>query len=226
MFGGNAKVPLVIWSVIGRGWGSAAQHSQALHGLFMHIPGIRLVMPSTPYDTKGLFLESVKDDNSVIIMEHRWLFKRKGYVPEKMYRIPFGKGIIRRHGKDVTIAGVSQIIIEAQKVAEELSKEGIEVEVLDFRTLKPLDVDLLLESVSKTGRLILVDDGWKFGGITAEVSAIVSEKGFDYLKSPILRVASLDIPTPAGYTLEEAFYPNGNNIKKAIFEVLNFKKGD
>ena len=226
MFGGNVKVPLVVWCVIGRGWGSAAQHSQALQGLFMHVPGIRLVMPSTPYDAKGLFLESLKDDNPVIIMEHRWIFNRKGYVPEKMYRIPFGKGVIRRSGKDVTIAGVSQMIVEAQKVADELSNEGIDIEVLDFRTLKPLDIDLLLQSVAKTGRLILVDDGWKFGGITAEISAIVSERGFDYLQSPILRVACLDVPTPAGYTLEEAFYPNGADIKEAVFKVMNYKKGE
>lgn len=220
MFGGNGKVPMVVWSCIGRGWGSAAQHSQALQGLFMHVPGLRLVMPSTPYDTKGLLLESIADDNPVIFIEHRWLFKRRGFVPEKMYRIPLGKGAIRRKGNDVTIAGVSQMIIEAQAAAEELAKEGIEAEVLDFRTLKPLDKQLLLESVAKTGRLVLVDNGWKFGGITAEIAAIVAEEGFDLLRAPVRRVACPDIPTPAGYTLEAAFYPGVNQIKDAVHDVI------
>lgn len=220
MFGGNGKVPMVVWSCIGRGWGSAAQHSQALQGLFMHVPGLRLVMPSTPYDTKGLLLESIADDNPVIFIEHRWLFKRRGYVPENMYRIPLGQGAIRRKGNDVTIAGVSQMIIEAQAAAEELAQEGIEAEVLDFRTLKPLDKKLLLESVSKTGRLVLVDNGWKTGGITAEIAAIVVEEGFDLLRAPVRRVACPDVPTPAGYTLEAAFYPGVNHIKDAVRDVI------
>lgn len=222
MFGGSGSVPMVVWSCIGRGWGSAAQHSQALQGLFMHVPGLRLVMPSTPYDTKGLLLESIAEDNPVIFMEHRWLFKRRGYVPEKMYRIPLGRGVIRREGRDVTIAGVSQMIIEAQAAAEDLSGEGIEAEVLDFRTLKPLDKDLLMESVAKTGRLVLVDNGWKCGGITAEIAAIVAEEGFNLLRAPVRRVACPDIPTPAGYTLEAAFYPGVNHIKEAVRDVLKF----
>lgn len=222
MFGGHGKVPMVVWACIGRGWGSAAQHSQALQGLFMHIPGLRLVMPSTPYDAKGLVLQSVADDNPVIILEHRWLFKRRGYVPEKMYRLPFGKGAIRRQGSDVTIAGVSHMIVEAQQAAEELSKEGIEAEVLDFRTLKPLDKDLLLESVGKTNRLVLVDNGWKTAGVTAEIAAIVAEEGFDLLRAPIRRVCCPDVPTPAGYTLEAAFYPGSLQIKDAVNDVLKF----
>lgn len=222
MFGGHGKVPIVVWTVIGRGWGSAAQHSQALQGLFMHIPGLRLVMPSTPYDAKGLLLESIADDNPVIFLEHRWLFKRRGYVPEKMYRLPFGKGAIRRNGKDVTIAGVSQMIIEAEVAAEELAKEGIDVEVLDFRTLKPLDTDLLMESVGRTGRLVLVDNGWKYGGITAEIAAIAVEEGFDLLRAPVRRVACHNVPTPAGYTLEAAFYPGVKEIKEAIHDVLKY----
>ncbi len=222
MFGGHGRVPLVVWSVIARGWGSAAQHSQTLQGLFMHIPGLRLLMPSNPYDAKGLLLESVADDNPVIIFEHRWLFKRRGYVPEKMYRLPFGKGAICRHGRDVTIAGVSHMIIEAQVAADELAKEGIEAEVLDFRTLKPLDKSLLLESVSRTGHLVLVDNGWKCGGITAEIAAIVAEEGFDLLRAPVRRVACPDVPTPAGYTLEAAFYPGTAQIKDAVKDVLKY----
>lgn len=220
MFGGRGHVPLVVWSVIGRGWGSAAQHSQALQGLFMHVPGLRLVLPSTAYDTKGLLLESIADDNPVIFMEHRWLFRQQGYVPEEMYRIPLGKGIIRRTGKDVTIAGVSHMIIEAQQAAADLATEGIEAEVLDLRTLKPLDQELLFSSVAKTGRLVLVDTGWKTGGVLAELAALVAEEGFDLLKAPIRRVACPDVPTPAGYSLEAAFYPGPAQIKEAVKNVL------
>lgn len=216
MFGGHGKVPLVVWSVIGRGWGSAAQHSQVPHSFFMHVPGLRLVMPSTAYDAKGLLLEGVADDNPVIIIEHRWLLRHKGYVPEKMYRIPFGKGVIRRHGSDVTIAGVSQMIIEAQTAAAELEKQGISAEIIDFRTLKPWDKEMLFSSLEKTGRLVLVDNGWKCGGATAEIAATVVEEAFSYLRAPIKRVSCPDLPTPAGYTLEQAYYPDATDIVKAV----------
>ncbi|HWR39791.1 MAG TPA: transketolase C-terminal domain-containing protein [Patescibacteria group bacterium] len=221
MFGGHGQVPLVIWAVIGRGWGSGAQHSQALQGFFMHIPGLRLVMPSTAYDAKGLLLESIADDNPVIILEHRWLLKRRGYVPKEMYRIPFGKGIVRRTGSHVTIAGVSQMIVEAQQAAEELAKAGIEAEVLDFRTLKPLDKELLFHSLAKTGRLVLVDNGWKTAGITAEICALIVEEGLDLLRAPVKRVTCPDIPTPAGYTLEAAFYPGQKQIQEAVQQLMN-----
>jgi len=220
MFGGHGKVPLVVWACTGRGWGSAAQHSQALQGLFMHIPGLRLVMPGTPYDAKGLLLQSVADDNPVIIIEHRWLFKQSGPVPEKIYRLPLGKGAVRRRGKDVTVAGVSHMILEAQAAARDLAKEGIEVEIIDFRTLKPLDKDLLLESVGRTGRLVLVDNGWKCGGVTAEIAAVVAEEGFDLLRAPVRRVTCLDVPAPAGYTLEAYFYPGAEQIKDAVYDVI------
>lgn len=224
MFGGHGKVPLVIWAVIGRGWGSGAQHSQALQGIFMHVPGLKLVMPSTAYDTKGLLLQSIADDNPVIVIEHRWLLRRRGYVPENLYRIPFGKGMIRRVGKDVTIAGVSQMIVEAQQAAEELQREGIEAEVLDFRTLKPLDKELLFKSIGKTKRLILVDNGWRCGGVTSEICALIAEEAFDLLCAPIKRVTCPDVPTPAGYTLEAAFYPGHQQIAEAVRELLNTKK--
>ncbi len=220
MFGGNGKVPLVIWTPVGRGWGTAAQHSQALQGLFMHVPGLRLVMPSTPYDAKGLIISSIIDDNPVVIIDHRWLFKHTGYVPEKLYSIPFGQGIIRRAGKDITIVGVSYMIIEALRAADELQKESIDVEVIDLRTLKPLDENILLESVKKTGRLLVVDTGWKTGGITAEIAAIVAEKGFGYLKRPIKRVACPDVPTPASYVLEAKFYPGVADIITSVKELI------
>ncbi|UCB56925.1 MAG: alpha-ketoacid dehydrogenase subunit beta [Candidatus Omnitrophota bacterium] len=223
MFGGKTNVPLVIWAAIGRGWGSGAQHSQSLQGLFMHIPGLKLVMPSTPYDAKGLLVSSVLDENPVIILEHRWLLKHTGYAPDNLYSIPFGKGVIRKSGRDLTIVGASYMIIEAQRAAEELEKKGVSVEVIDLRSLKPLDEELILSSVKKTGRLLIVDTGWKTGGVSAEIAAVVAEKGLNYLKEPIKRLSSPDVPTPAGYVLEKKFYPEANEIIKAATELAGEK---
>ena len=206
MFGGAVNVPLVIWACIGRGWGSAAQHSQALQGLFMHIPGLKLVMPATCYDAKGLMLSSIADNNPVIILEHRFNFRHKGFVPKEPYRVSIGKGIMRKPGKDITIIAASYMVTEAYNAALKLAKDGIDAEVIDLRTLRPLDEELILTSVKKTGRVVVADTGWKTGGITAEISALIVEKGFAFLKAPVLRVACPDVPTPAGYTLEEAFY--------------------
>lgn len=220
MFGGNANVPLLIWAPVGRGWGTAAQHSQALQGLFMHIPGLKLIMPSTPYDVKGLILSSIKDNNPVVIIDHRWLFKHTGFVPEDIYCIPFGKGVLRKQGKDVTVVAVSYMVIEALRAAEELQKEGIDVEVVDLRTLKPLDEKIILDSIKKTGRLLVLDTGWKTGGISAEIVSLVCEKGFNFLKKPPSRIASPDVPTPATYILEAKFYPKAQDIIKEIKELL------
>jgi len=221
MFGGAVNVPLVIWACIGRGWGSAAQHSQALQGLFMHIPGLKLVMPATCHDAKGLMLSAIADNNPVILLEHRLNFRHKGFVQEERYRVPIGKGIIRKQGKDISIIAASYMVTEAYNAALELAKEGIDAEVVDLRTLRPLDEKLILTSVEKTGRVVLADTGWKTGGITAEVSALIVEKGFAFLKAPILRVACQDVPTPAGYTLEEAFYAG---IPEIIAAVRNLMK--
>jgi pyruvate dehydrogenase E1 component beta subunit len=220
MFGGAVNIPIVLWACIGRGWGSAAQHSQALQGLFMHIPGLKLIMPSTCYDAKGLMLSAIADNNPVLIIEHRLNFRHKGFVPETPYRVPIGKGIIRRQGEDITFVAISHMVTEAYKAAEGLSKEGIEAEVIDLRTLRPLDEEMILRSVSKTGKLLIADTGWKTGGITAEISAVVAEKGFEFLKAPIRRVACPDVPTPSGYTLEEAFYVGSNDILTAAREIL------
>ncbi len=217
MFGGAACVPLVFWACIGRGWGSAAQHSQALQGLFMHVPGLKLIMPSTCYDAKGLMLAAIKDNNPVLILEHRMNFKQMGIVPEEPYTVPIGKGVIRRRGSDATVVAVSHLVSDAYVAAQELAiEEGIEAEVLDPRTLRPLDEELVLSSVAKTGRLVVADTGWKTGGVTAEISAMVAEKGFASLKAPVQRVANPDLPTPAGYTLEQAYYIGKEHIKNAI----------
>lgn len=220
MFGGNAKVPLVILAVIGRGWGSAAQHSQALHGLFMHVPGLKLVMPSTAYDAKGLLISSIADNNPVIYIKHRWLFKHSGFVPEELYSIPFGKGIVRRQGKDITIVGISYMVIEALRAAEKLQENGCDAEIIDLRTLKPLDEDIILNSVRKTGRLVIADTDWVTGGVASEIAAVVAEKGFQYLKAPIKRIGWPDVPTPSSYILEQAFYPGVEEIINAVKEIV------
>lgn len=221
MFAGQVCVPLVIWACIGRGWGSAAQHSQALQGLFMHIPGLKLVMPSTCYDAKGLMLSAIKDNNPVVIIDHRMNFRQMGMVPETMYTIPFGRGVVRRQGTDATIVAVSHLGTETLMAAAELSQtHGIEVEVIDPRTLVPLDEELILASVAKTGRFMAVDTGWKTGGVTAELCALVAEKGFHSLRAPVQRVAAPDLPTPSGYTLEQAYYLDKENIKDAILRLV------
>ena len=222
MFGGAVNVPLVLWACIGRGWGSAAQHSQALQGLFSHVPGLKLIMPCTCFDAKGLMIAAIKDNNPVLIIDHRFNFKQKGMVPEHMYTVPIGKGIIRRPGKDVTVVAVSHLVVDAFYASEELAEQGIDVEVIDPRTLRPLDEDIILDSVAKTGRLVITDTGWKTGGVTAEIAAIVAEKAFSFLKTPIERVASPDVPTPAGHTLEEAFYIGKTDIKDAILKTINY----
>lgn len=223
MFGGAVNVPMVVWACIGRGWGSAAQHSQALQGLFMHVPGLKLVMPSTCYDAKGLMLSAIADDNPVIIFEHRYNFKYKGLVPEPVYRVPLGKGVVRRPGKDVTLVAVSYMAIEAYKAAEELAKDGMDAEVIDPRTLRPLDEEIILTSVKKTGRLVVADTGWRTGGVCAEIMALVAEKGFASLKAPVRRVTSPNVPTPAGYTLEEAFYTGMPEIVAAARELVEWQ---
>jgi pyruvate dehydrogenase E1 component beta subunit len=223
MFGGCVSVPVVIWAVVGRGWGGAAQHTQSLQGLFNHVPGLRLVMPSRPYDAKGLLITSIADNNPVIIIEHRWLFRQSGYVPEGLYSIPFGRGVIRRPGKDITIVAVSYMVVEALAAAQELARQGIGVEVIDPRTLRPLDEEIILDSVKKTGKLLIADTGWKTGGVSAEIAALVSEKGFDYLKAPIRRIASPDIPTPASDVLEAKFYPDKSDIVSGCMEMMGKK---
>ncbi|EFK08362.1 putative acetoin:2,6-dichlorophenolindophenol oxidoreductase subunit beta [delta proteobacterium NaphS2] len=224
MFGGAVNVPLVVWACIGRGWGSAAQHSQALQGLFFHVPGLKLIMPSTCFDAKGLLLAAIKDNNPVLIIDHRFNFKQNGLVPEKMYTLPIGKGQIRRTGKDVTVVAVSHLVVEAFQAAEELAAQGVETEVIDPRTLRPLDEALILQSVCKTGRVVIADTGWKTGGVTAEIAAMIAQKAFSSLKAPIERVASPDVPTPAGFTLEEAFYFGKKKIKQAILKAMNYNQ--
>jgi pyruvate dehydrogenase E1 component beta subunit len=216
MFGGQLSVPITIWGIINRGGEQAAQHSQALQAMFTHIPGLKVVMPSTPYDAKGLLVASIEDDNPVVYIDERWLYEFIGEVPEEIYSVPIGKGIVRREGGDVTIVATSYMVHETMKAAESLEKEGVDAEVIDLRSLKPLDKDLVFESVKKTGRLVIADGGWKTCGIAAEISALVSENIFGYLKAPIMRVSLPDTPAPASSILEEAYYPKAKNIISTV----------
>lgn len=225
MFGGKARVPLVIRTAGGGGTGAAAQHSQSLEALVTHIPGLKVVMPSCPYDAKGLLISSIDDDNPVIFIEHKLLYKNKKYVqnvPRQMYRIPLGKGDIKRRGSDISIAATSYMVQKSLEAAENLSHEkGIECEVIDIRTLRPLDIDIILDSIKKTGRLLCVEEAPIFGGFMGEVSAQVSEKGFDLLDAPVVRVAGRNCPVPYSPVLEKAMIPGASRIEKGILNLLN-----
>src|SRR3989338_7630639 len=206
MDNGQSSVPMVIWAAIGRGWGSGPQHSQAIQGLLLGVPGLKIVMPSTPFDAKGLMAAAILDNNPVIIIEHRWLMKQSGVVPKEDYAISFGKGIYRRRGKDLTIVGTSHAIHLALSAANQLAQEkNIQADVIDLRTIQPLDENIIFESLAETGRLMVVDTGWAKGGVCAEVGCLIAEKGFHYLKAPIKRVGLPDCHSPAGYDLEQ-FY--------------------
>ncbi len=220
MFGGKLSVPLVVRSIIGRGWGSAAQHSQSLHSLFAHIPGLKVVMPSTPYDAKGLLRSSVYDGNPVIFIEHRWLYEQMGHVPEEPYTVEIGKGVVRRPGRDVTVVAISQMVCESIKAAEVLMGEGVDCEVIDLRTIRPLDTPLIIESVKKTGRLVVADTGWKECGAGSEIITRVVEEAFERLKAPAQRVNLPEVPTPASPVLEKAYYPGAAHIVSAIKKTL------
>lgn len=219
MDNGQTKVPMVVWAAIGRGWGSGAQHSQAIQGLLLGVPGLKIVMPSTPYDAKGLLLSAIADNNPVLVFEHRWLMKKDGVVPEGIYRVPLGKGVYRRRGTDVTIVGASHALELALQAANKLGAEGINAEVIDLRSIKPLDEEIIAESLQKTGRLLVVDTGWAMGGVCAEIGCLAAEKWFDYLKGPVRRIGLPDSPHPAGYTLEQFYYPDVPRIAQTLREM-------
>jgi len=225
MCGGKSSVPAVVWAIVNRGSEQAAQHSQAFHALFSHIPGLKVVMPSSACDAKGLMIAAIKDDNPVIFIDDRWLYSHEDYVPEEMYETEIGKGIIRRKGSDITLVTISYMVHESMKAAEELKKDGIDVEVIDLRSAKPVDEGLVLESVRKTGRACIADGGWKTCGISAEVSALISEKGFHYLKAPVKRVTLPDAPAPASRSLEEAYYPRSDDIVEAVKGLISETDG-
>lgn len=220
MFGAKAKVPLVIRLLIGRGWGQGTQHSQSLHAWFAHIPGLKVVMPATAADAKGLLISAIEDDNPVIFIEHRWLHNVKGLVPTGVTREPIGKARVVREGTDVTLVGVSYMTLEAIRAADYLAEEGISAEVVDLRSVRPLDRETILASVRKTGRLVMADTGWATAGISAEILAIASEDAFDSLKAAPVRLTLPDCPIPSTPGLANECYPHANDVAAAACRML------
>jgi pyruvate/2-oxoglutarate/acetoin dehydrogenase E1 component len=220
MSGGKAKIPLVIRTQEGGGRSNAAQHSQSLEALFYHIPGLKIVMPSTPHDARGLLKTAIRDDNPVMFIEHKLLYATKGFVLDEEYLIPFGQADIKRKGKDVTVVAISYMVTKALKAADRLAGEGIEVEVIDPRTLVPLDLETLLQSVRRTNRVVVVHEGCRRGGIGAEIASQIQEEVFDYLDAPIQRVGALNVPIPYSEPLENAVIPGEEDIIKAVKKVL------
>ncbi len=220
MFGGKATLPFVLRTECGAGMGAAAQHSQCLESWFMHVPGLKVVIPSTPYDAKGLLITAIRDNNPVVFIEHKMLYGTEGEVPEEEYTIPFGKADIKHAGTDVTVVATLAMVPKALAVAQELAKEGISVEVVDPRTLTPLDEDTILESVKKTHRLVIVTEEVGHAGSSAEIAARVAEKAFDYLDAGIRRVTAPFSPVPFSPALESLFIPSEARIMEAVRAVL------
>ena len=223
---GQVKAPLVVRVIVGRGWGQGYQHSKSLHSYFAHIPGLKVILPTTPRDAKGLLTAAIRDDNPVICIEHRWLYWAVEDVPEEPFTIPIGEGRILRSGKDVTVVGTSWMNIEALKAAEVLEREGVSVEIVDPRTIAPFDDTLAVESVNKTGHCIVADNDWADCGFGAEVAARVSEKCFGRLKSPVKRISFAPTPCPTVRCLENEFYPNAVQIIRAVERKLGLKEID
>ncbi|MGD9249491.1 MAG: alpha-ketoacid dehydrogenase subunit beta [Desulfobacteraceae bacterium] len=220
MFGGKAEIPMVMRTACGAGIGAAAQHSQCLEALFMHLPGLKVVMPSTPYDAKGLLIEAIRDDNPVVFLEHKVLYAMEGEVPEGEYTIPFGQAEIKREGSDVTVVATAKMVHTALGAAEKLDRDGISVEVVDPRTLYPLDMETIVASVEKTHRLVILHEEVKFAGSGAEIAAQVAEEAFDYLDAPILRVAAPYCPVPFSPPLEKAYIPSEEELMAAVEKVM------
>ena len=220
MFGGKAHLPMVMRTEEGAGMGAAAQHSQCLEAWFMHVPGLKVVIPSTPYDAKGLLISAMRDDNPIVFIEHKMLYGLEGEVPEEAYTVPFGKADIKRSGRDVTIVATLSMVHKALNAAQELEKDGISAEVIDPRTLTPFDEDTILESVKKTHRLVVVTEEVGHAGSSAEIAARVADKAFDYLDAGIKRVTAPFTPVPFSPPLEQAFIPNEAKIIAAVHEVV------
>jgi len=220
MFGGQMKVPIVLRLLVGRGWGQGPQHSQNFQALFAHVPGLKVVLSSTPYDAKGLLISSIEDDDPVIFIEHRWLHGIVGPVPEKMYRIPLGKSRVIRKGRDVTIIASSYMTIESIKASVLLKECGLDAEVLDLRTIKPLDEHAILSSIKKTGRLVAVDGAWRSFGVSAEILSLAVEKCYKYLKCAPRRITFPDASTPTSWALANHYYPKAEDIVRAVKEMF------
>jgi pyruvate dehydrogenase E1 component beta subunit len=220
MFGGQVSCPLVVRTPFGAGVNIASHHSQSLESWFMHVPGLYVAVPSSPYDAKGLLKTAIRGSNPVFFCEHKLLYPIEGEVPEHEYLLPFGKADLKKEGADVTLVAISYMVHKALNAAALLQKEGIDVEVVDPRTLTPLDKATITGSVKKTGRLVIVSEDCRTGGVSAEIAALVAEEALDYLDAPIKRVASPDTPIPFSPPLEQFIIPNEQSIIKAVKEVV------
>ncbi|MCM2980058.1 alpha-ketoacid dehydrogenase subunit beta [Niallia circulans] len=221
MFGGKARVPLTIRTNHGAGASAAAQHSQTLYGMFTAIPGLKVVVPSNPYDAKGLLLSAIEDDDLVVFFEDKTLYSMKGEVPEGYYTIPLGKAEVKRMGTDLTIVAIGKMVHVAMEAAEILASKGVEVEVIDPRSLSPLEEEPILESVEKTGRLIIVDEANPRCSVAADIAALVANKGFDYLDAPIKTITAPHTPVPFATNLEQLYIPNAEKVINTAYELIN-----
>ncbi|MFQ6075664.1 MAG: alpha-ketoacid dehydrogenase subunit beta [Candidatus Bathyarchaeia archaeon] len=212
MLGGRVRIPITMRAIFGAGTSSGSTHSETLYSLFAHMPGLKVVVPSTPYDAKGLLISSVRDDDPKVFFEHRLLYQTRGPVPEEAYAIPLGEADVKRRGRDVTVVAAGLMVPRALEAAERLGEEGISVEVVDPRTVVPLDRETILSSVEKTGRLVVVDEDYERCGFTAEVVAVVADEGFDHLSAPIKRVATPNVPIPYNPRLESYVIPGVERI--------------
>lgn len=221
MTGGQAKVPLTIRTTLGAGRSAAGHHSQSLHAWFCHIPGLKVAIPSTPYDAKGLLKTAIRDDNPVLFFEDKMMYDLRGSVPEEEYLLPLGRADVRREGDDVSIIATSSMVHEALGAADHLKENGINAEVVDPRTLVPLDRETLVNSVIKTGRAIIVDEGYRAYGVTAELASVILEGAFDYLHAPVVRIGATDVPVPFSKPLEFATIPTAGQIAEAARRLTN-----
>jgi pyruvate/2-oxoglutarate/acetoin dehydrogenase E1 component len=223
MYAAKKGVPVVFRGIVGRGWGQGATHSQSLQALFAHFPGLYVATPASPADAKGLLCAALRGDTPVILLENRALFELEGPVPEGPVPIPFGKGRIVREGKDVTIVGASLMAYEAERAADVLAEAGVSAEVIDPRSIRPLDEAIILRSLRKTGRLVVADTSWAMCGFASEVAALAAEKGYMWLKAPVRRVTLPDCPAPVSKPLEDAFHPTPMTIVRACMDILEVK---
>jgi pyruvate dehydrogenase E1 component beta subunit len=220
MFGGQFRLPLVIRAVGGGGRQLGATHSQTPDAIFAHFPGLKVVSPGTPADAKGLLKSAIRSDDPILFIEHATMYQVRGEVPDGDYLIPIGKSKVQREGRDVTVVTYSKGLELTMKAAEDLAKEGIQIEVVDLRTLRPLDMDPVLESFKKTNRAVVVEEGWKSFGVGSEIAARLYEQAFDYADAPILRVAQKEVPLPYNRTLEQAALPQVEDVIAAVKEVM------
>ncbi|PWI44372.1 alpha-ketoacid dehydrogenase subunit beta [Streptomyces sp. ICBB 8177] len=221
MYGGQGGVPVVTRAVVGRGWGQGATHSQSPHAVFGHFPGLHVAAPASPADAKGLLTQALRGGDPVVLLENRSLYQLTGEVPEEPVAVPFGKGRIARAGGDVTVVAASLMVHEAERAAELLAGQGVSVEVVDVRSIRPLDTGIICESVGRTGRLVVADTSWERYGFAAEVAAVVAENVPEALRRPVRRVTPPDCPAPVSHPLDEAFHPNADTIAAACLDLLD-----